>query len=171
MGHHINAVIGTHEAVKSLAAKFGPPIPTELPSGLVIVPLDELRLDMIAMSVEPAIEGFTYLTPLMAQEIASTAGGSLLYIETHYFGGTGGQSAAYFQDGGLRWWRAESSEEVQPGSRLADHYARTAICGKSPISEGLSKLGVQRSDDCDEFDQIGLHRFRSLEALGIEFDD
>lgn len=171
MGHHINALIGTNEALKSFITRLGSPAPTELSFGLVIIPLDEQRLDAIAMSVEPAIDGFTYLTPLMAQEIAATVSGQTLYVETEYFGGIGGQSAAYFENGQLAWWGAESTEAPPAGSSLADLYEKTANGGKSPINEGLSRLGVVRSERCDEFDQIELQRFRSLEALGIEYDD
>lgn len=171
MGHHINALISTTEALKSFATRLGSPAPTELSCGLVIIPLDEQRLDDIAMSLEPAIEGFTYLTPLMAEKIAAALSGPTLYIETEYFGGMGAQSAAYFENGQLTWWGAKSSEEPPAGSSLADLYEKTANGGKSPINEGLSRLGVVRSAECDEFDQVGLWRFRSLEALGIEYQN
>ena len=171
MGHHINALIGTNEALRSLAKRLGSPAPTELSFGLVIIPLDEQRLDDLAMSVEPAIDGFTYLTPLMAEKIAAALSGPTLYVETDYFGGVGGQSAAYFENGKLTWRGAVSTEEPPAGSPLADTYENTAHGGKSPINEGLSRLGVIRSDECDEFDQIGLRRFRSLEDLGIEYQD
>ena len=171
MGHHINALIGTNEALKSLVTRLGSPPPTELSFGLVIIPLDEQRLDAIAMSLEPAIEGFTYLTPLMAEKIAAALNGPTLYVETEYFGGMGGQSAAYFENGRLTWCGAESSEKPPAGSSLADLYERTANGGRSPINEGLRRLGLIRSEMCDEFDQIGLQRLRSLEALGIEYDD
>lgn len=171
MGHHINALIGTHQALENFVIRLGSPAPTELPFGLVIIPLDEERLDAIAMSVETAIDGFTYLTPRMAQEIAVTVRGPSLYVETEYFGGMGGQSAAYFENGELAWWGAESSNDAPAASSLAALYEKTANSGKSPINEGLSRLGVSRSEERDEFDQIGLQQFRSLEALGIEYDD
>ena len=171
MGHHINALIGSHEALKTLVTRLGSPAPTELSFGLIIIPLDEQRLDAIAMSVESAIDGFTYLTPHMAEEIAVAVSGPSLYVETDYFGGKGGQSAAYFENGRLTWQGAESSEAASEGMSVADLREKRCNGGKSPINEGLSRLGVVRSDDCDEFDQIGLHRFRSLEALGIKYDD
>lgn len=171
MGHQINALIGTNEALKGLVTRLGPPAPTELSFGLVIIPLDEQRLNDLAMSKEPAIDGFTYLTPLMAQEIAAVLGGPSLYVETEYFGGIGGQSAAHFEGGQLAWCGAESSETPPAGSPLAELYEKTSNGGKSPINEGLSRLGVIRSDESDEFDQVGLQRFRSLEDLGIEYPD
>lgn len=171
MGHHINALIGTNEALNSLVARLGPPAPTELSFGLVIIPLDEQRLDDLAISIEPAINGFTYLTPLMAQRIAAALSGPTLYVETEYFGGIGGQSAAYFENGQLTWWGAESTETPSAGSPLAELYEKTSKGGKSPINEGLRRLGVVRSHERDEFDQVGLRRFRSLEDLGIEYPD
>jgi hypothetical protein len=98
MGHHINALIGTNEALKGLVTRLGPPAPTELSFGLVIIPLDEQRLDDLAMSIEPAIDGFTYLTPLMAQKIAAALSGPTLYVETEYFGGMGGAERRLFRE-------------------------------------------------------------------------
>ena len=171
MGHHINALIGTPEALSSLAQRFSSPAPTEVPFGLIVIPLDEERLDEIAMSVEPAIEGFTYLTPTMAEKIVNGVQGPALYVETDYFGGLGGQRSAYFENGRLSWWGADSTFQPEAGTSLADLFERTAATGKAPINEGLARLGVSRSADRDEFDQIGLGRFRSLEDLGIEYDD
>lgn len=171
MGHRINALIGTHEALKALVTRLGSPAPTELSFGLIIIPLDERRLDAIAVSVESAIDGFTYLTPHMAEAIAVAVNGPSLYIETDYFGGKGGQSAAYFENGRLMWQGAESSGAASEGISLADLREKRCNGGKSPINEGLSRLGVDRSEDRDEFDQIGLQKFRSLEAFGIKYDD
>lgn len=167
MGHHINALIGTHEALNALATRLGSPAPTELSFDLVIVPLDEQRLDAIAMSDEPAIDGFTYLTPHMAEEIAGATNGPALYVETEYFGGMGRQCAAYFENGRLIWWGADPRERTS----RAELHEKPATGGKSPINEGLGRLGVARSEDRDEFDQIGLQHFRSLDALGIKSDD
>jgi hypothetical protein len=168
MGHQINALIGTQDALIRLIEQLGSPAPTALPFGLVIVPLDECRLDAIAMSTEDAIDGFTYLTPRMAAAIAAMAQGPALYIETEYFGGMGAQSAAYFQDGELAWRSAKCTEAAPSGSSLARLHEEAAASGISPINRGLMQLGVSRSDELDEFDQIGLGRFRSLEELGFE---
>ena len=96
MGHHINALIGTPEALSSFVQRSSSPAATEIPFGLIVIPLDEERLDAIAMSTEPVIEGFIYLTPKIAEEISGRIEGPALYIETDYFVGLGGQSAAIF---------------------------------------------------------------------------
>lgn len=168
MGHFINALIGTSEALSYFVAHLGTPAPTELPFGLVIIPLNERRLDSISMSDGHPIEGFTYLTPAMAEHIALATTGPALYIETEYFGGMGGQSAAYFENGKLTWWAAESSELPAVRSHLTASNDGSTDVGKSPINEGLSRIGVSRTEDCDEFDQIGLQQYRSVKDLGIQ---
>lgn len=59
-------------------------------------------------------------------------------IETHYFGGIGDQWAL-----------------VYCGDRLADDRI-------TQISPALKFLGVQRQDGMDEFDTVGLSKYRSM---------
>jgi|GEM_PF-5290274 len=68
MGHHINAIIGSQQTLANLIERLGQPGPTEMAFGLSMVPLDERRLDLPAMSVEPSFDGFTYLTLKMGAE-------------------------------------------------------------------------------------------------------
>jgi len=169
MGHNINAIIGGRETLARLIEQFGSPKPTEIPFDLIIVPLDEQRLDVLATSTEPSFDGFTYLTPTMVAEIGRKLGaGPALYIETEYHGGTGGQGAALFNDGMLVWRRTESTPSVDVSRPwLARLFRLRARPAKSPISEGLANLGVVVSGDEDEFDRVELRKFRSLEALGL----
>ena len=157
MGHHINALIGRRSVLTSLIDRLGAPAPTELPFELVIVPLDERRLDILALSTAPAFDGFTYLTPDIVSAIAAALdNGPALYIETDYFGGIGQQAAGLVENGRLAWRAASSNESDSP---LPD---------KTPISQGLAKIGVVAAAGRDEFDEIGLVRFRSLDALGLD---
>jgi hypothetical protein len=174
MGHHINGLIGSPQSLSGLASRFGHPAPTHLEHGLVIVPLDEQRLDALATSDEEAIEGFTYLTATMAGEIVNALnGGRALYIETDYFGGMGGQSAALFENGALAWKDAESNLTPVPSPSWFSRLFRRedAPKPKSPISQGLARLGVVLEGYSDEFDRVGLGRFRSLDALGLGDED
>lgn len=108
-GHHINALIGHGDALASLAERLGPPGPVSLAFGLAILPLDETRLDAIAISTEASADGFTYLTPEKARTIARTVGTARApYIETDYFGGMGAQGAALFEHGAMVWSATES---------------------------------------------------------------
>lgn len=175
MGHSINALIGARQTLSDLIERFGTPWPTELGFGLVIVPLDEGRLDALAMSEQPVCEGFNYLQPATIEAIGKAAGsGAVLYIETDYFGGMGGQTAALISEGTLCWLDSESSfAERRPSSPFKALLSKLQAPSlqKSPINPGLAVLGVARSGTGDEFDSIGLSRFRSLEALGFNWDD
>jgi len=157
MGHHINAIIGSRQTLAKLIERFGQPGPAELAFGLCIVPLDERRLDLLAMSVAPSFDGFTYLMREMVDEIGRTLNqGFALYVETNYFGGTGYQSAALFENGKLVW---KGSEHSDPPVR-------------SPINQGLRRMGVVVPlEGQDEFDSVGLRRFRTLECLGLTEDE
>ncbi|MGF7146507.1 hypothetical protein FHS96_000116 [Sphingomonas zeicaulis] len=155
MGHHLTAIIGRHETVAALVRRLGAPDPVALDFDLLLVPLDEDRLDAIAMSREPRFDGFTYLSPTMARAMGDALGaGRALYLETDYFGGIGGQGAALFEDGASVWRGVHSSKTPQPST--------------SPISEGLAALGVIAEAGGDAFDRLGLAGFRSLDRLGFE---
>lgn len=175
MAHDINAIIGSRQTLANLIERLGRPGrpgPTELTFGLSIMPLDERRLDLLAMSVERPFDGFTYLKLKMADEIGRTLNqGFALYVETNYFGGTGCQSAALFENGKLVWkgsdrllWEA-SHKLVRQGSEHSDPPVR------SPINQGLKKMGVVPLEGKDAFDSVGLGRFRCLEALGLTTEE
>ena len=70
MGHHINALIASRSTISNLIERLGVPKPTELTFDLWVLPLDEQRLDTLAMSTEDAYEGFTYLTPALARALS-----------------------------------------------------------------------------------------------------
>jgi hypothetical protein len=173
MGHHITALIGDRQDLQNFTDRFGSPPPTEIPCNLVIVPLDENRLDALATSFEAPLYDFTYLTPAISREITRALGNRpALYIETNYFGGMGRQAAALFKNGELAWKKASStfaSSDSRPF--LERMFKLKASPPKSPVSEGLAKLGVPPSRLGDEFDHVGLGRFRSLEHLGFYEED
>lgn len=174
MGHHINALIGRRGSLASLIDRLGAPPPTDLDFELVIVPLDEARLDALVMSTEDPYEGFTYLTPQLAEELGRALDdGPVLYIETEYFGGIGGQRAALFERGTLAWRDSMSTERsTKKPTWLGRVFgARPTPPSKSPISRGLEMVGVTSLPGGDEFARLGLVRFRSLEDLGIGYDD
>ena len=152
MGHRINAIIGGEQTLIELIEFFGLPLPIKLDFDLILIGLDEQRLDMLATDEAASYEGFTYLTAKIAKIIeAKLNHGHALYIETDYFGGIGNQSAALFADGHLIWKDTTNSLEC-------------------PINEGLAKLGVSPSNGQDEFGRIGLDRFRNFETLGFHYE-
>ena len=84
--------------------------------------------------------------------------GTLAYIETNYFGGTGSQAAAVFVDGKLVL-KAAIPVTRNPPNR------------DDPINTALRALGVMAAEGQDEFDTLGLRQFRNLEDLGLEWDE
>lgn len=157
MGHSIIALIGPRSALAGLIGRFGHPEPVELGFDLLIMPLGEARLDMLAQFKGPPYDGFIYLGPELESEIARAVGtGPALYVETDYSGGSGSQGAAFFEAGEARWKDAASAG---------------AEGRRTPISRGLASLGVSPSADEDEFDALGLGRFRSMRALGLVEED
>lgn len=69
------------------------------------------------------------------------------YIETEYFGGIGGQGAVFYEDGKMT---------IAP--TWEDGFSGT-------INRILSELGVKIIGYEDEFESIGLHRFRSMKQV------
>jgi hypothetical protein len=160
MGHNIVAVIGTPADVARVVSAAGCPAPTKLEFGLEIAPLGHQQIDRLT-ELQPGeyFEG-TYLSAgLQSALMRASNDGSLAYIETSYFGGTGSQAAAVFLAGNIAM-RASLPIGREPASR------------DDPINTALRALGVRATDREDEFDSVGLRRFRDLESLGLEeWDD
>lgn len=157
MGHSITAIIGAPAAVGPVAQAAGCPTPKALPLGLVIAALGHDQIDRLtALQSGPYLDGFAYLSERLSAVLSDAARvDAIAYVETEYFfGGRGSQSAAVFARGELAF-RAT----LGTGADFA--------AGKAPINAALERLGVVASAGSDEFDTLGLARFRSLEDLGI----
>jgi hypothetical protein len=159
MGHHITAVVGTALLIERVAAAAAAPPLTNLQSGLVIAPLGEHQIDAItALQPGSYAEGFAYLSEALQSFLSSASlDGALAYIETGYFGGTGSQAAAVFS-GGEMILKSTTSNTRDP------------IHSDDPINAALRTMGIKAVDGRDEFDTVGLGRFRSMESLGLDED-
>jgi hypothetical protein len=148
MGHHITGLIARREVLKRLDGQFAGQPCFSLAEGIAFMPLDHENLDEITGLHEgKAVENFVYLTERLIELLRlSSRIGAIAYVETKYFGGTGGQGAAVFRDGemiGSPDWR-----EVDT------------------INVALSKIGVtHRADQVDAFEAVGLNAFRSNESF------
>ncbi len=158
MSHAINVQIGR-------AAELGPalsaaPFPGFLPLdlGFVLCPL--------AIGVQRAFRE----DPLDSGEAAAkalSAHGDVVYAETEYFGGVGGQAAvAYLL--GERLFAARS-----PGDFTS---LKPDQVMDWPINEALRvAFGLGPSGKRDAFDRLGLGRWRGMDellpALGLSEDD
>lgn len=120
----------------------------KLRGGWQAIPVDEALYAAIEArrpgAVRPSGLDVSPLGLSEALAAATAGGGGLAYVETEYFGGTGGQAAFAFVDG---------REAVAPQS------ARSA----GPINQALRRIGVVRTLADDEFDAIGLGGRRSMD--------
>jgi hypothetical protein len=141
--HVIQAFAGRLSAMRSAAEQLGAGY-VELPSGLALVPATDALLERpstIAATVAP----FSMLTRDALERWREVVSGDAFgYLETNYWGGVGTQSAAA--------WRGLETL-VEPAMR------------ENAVNDALRALGVVRTFDRDEWDTVGLARFRSTEAL------
>ena len=141
MGHNISGVIGSARPLAAAANKMGFDPPLLLNAGFAFVPLDSRELKQLDGEHQP-LPGFEYLSPELVRLLAIASQSlDLAYVETHYFGGTGDQGAAVFQEGSVVF-----------GPKVGEN---------NPINEALRALGIVARGEVDEFDLLGLGRFRS----------
>ena len=124
-----------------------------LEQGLALFPLTEELVKSVgsAGQLEP-LPGFEYLSENLCALLARISDlCPLLYFETEYFGGMGAQIAMVFDKGNVVF-----------GPRK--HKTNDGKTDRSPISEALQVLGAKkRPQDFDEFDSVGLGRYRDSE--------
>ena len=149
MGHSVQLIIGRGQAVVSFLRQWPGARAVDLRGGWQAIPVDEPLYDAIeAKHPGAARPSGLDVSPLGLSEAlaeATATGGGLAYVETEYFGGTGGQSATAFVDG---------QQVMAP---------QTARGGAGPINQALRRIGVERTAADDEFDTIGLGQRRSMD--------
>ena len=164
MGHSLSAILGKESATTHFASRWVLATPIDLPQGLRLIPLT-IRLhediDELVNSHQPEpFDEFSYLSASVVEAIIqSSHAGALAYIETDYFGGVGSQAAVLW-DGG----------KIASGPHKHTVYGDVATqdskeSGILAINLVLKNLGVWCKANQDEFDAIGLSRFRSTHKL------
>ena len=146
MTHAVTGLIATPTILEAFARERSLHRPIALTGELAILPLRDVDLD--SFLVAPCthdIEHFQYLSRQLIDLLRRTSHqGPLMYFETEYFGGIGGQGAAAFQDG-----------EVTFGPQWGQI---------GTINQALRLLGVRVEPPAyDEFDMVGLGRHRRTE--------
>ena len=150
MGHSVQLIIGKGLGVEALLRAWPTARAVELRGRWLAIPVaDDLLGEMEGRAADvgsrEAGKAVGGLERALADATAS--GGDLAYVETEYFGGTGGQSAMAFANG----------REVMPLEQSR---------GVGAINAALRRIGVLREAGKDEFDTIGLGDRRSMEDYG-----
>lgn len=152
MGHHIHAVVGKADVLRSIAQELGLVGVVPLAQGFGLVPIREEDADRFHESAAGTDQpDFEWLLPGFAKRLRqASADTPLAYIETEYHGGTGTQRAIVWLNGAEAATLPATSDE-SADSRLW------------PINRALVMLGVQRTGDADEFETLGLGKHRREE--------
>jgi hypothetical protein len=154
MAHCVTGVIARVGLGEAFARKNSLRAPVQLSGELVIVPLRDVDLDsFLTLPLTGGNEGFVYLSDqLMESLVDSSVQGMVMYFETEYFGGIGTQGAVVLEHGKV--------------------LLRPRVAESGPINEALALFGVEvRPPARDEFDTVGLGRYRSTDAWLSLFED
>lgn len=139
MGHCVTGIISSSPAVDSILHSSPGLVAIPLVNGLSLIPLDDDALDSVAGDYSQTAAGFNYLSPSLAAFLADHSHhAALVYFETEYFGGDGTQAAAAYRDG----------------------HSLSLSSGDGAINRAVGCLGVTRHGTLDEFDYVGLSRYR-----------
>ncbi|WP_169976991.1 hypothetical protein [Tautonia rosea] len=148
MGHCIQAIVTRAEIADRLQTAY-PELPRVVArQRFVIFPIDAEFIDSLteAQPSRPSDETFMLLTDSFRDFLRGLSRlGRVAYIETEYFGGTGGQGAVVYSD---------CQVIMEPEWRES-----------GPINRALKMIGVKRHLLGDRFSALGLGAYRSNDDL------
>ena len=162
MAHNIQAFISSLDCLENAASKLKKAHVVSLPQGFAMLPvLDTLRQEAATIYPSQETESFAEfydLTDSVAQLGAQMSQQTpVAYIETEYWGGDGTQAA-------IVWHQRKVI--LRPYTRQLDwrqdRVTKLAV-RRGPISIALNRMGVELDEELDEYDALGLGRFRSNE--------
>ena len=120
-----------------------PAVPLAAGTDLALIPLDD-KLD------GTAVPGFYELTDEVAAWARSLPG-TVAYLHSEFFGGSGFQAAVAWRGGEVVWGPSFTATAAEPGH---------VVTGPDDLAVNacLRWLGVRRDGHLDEFDTVGLDR-------------
>lgn len=147
MGNHIRAIIGKKEAIIPLAKRWKEAETITLPQDFAMAFLTDALWERISGAFPgPEEPNCPFLTGWDGAVSRFLREGSRLsplgYIETDYFGGHGTQAGVLADSGAVVFGPEE---------------------GEGTIDHILERLGVAPSPGTDEFDTLGLGRYRRMD--------
>ena len=163
MGHHIQAFVGTKDAIAELLTpiNYQSPYCYDLPQGYWLLLCDYnpfadlvyqyLQHQQWGLSPNPGDHFIQYAQCNCKQ-------GTVGYIETDYFGGIGRQSAILIDKGRADIFLHNSRKHIDMEKDSIYPMALT----QSPINTILARIGVQAHGGMDRFDSIHLSEYREM---------
>lgn len=164
MGHVITAYVAKISTLTQIAAEYRSAVVIPLGQEFGLLPItDAFRREAHAPGGEPIVDivwtdenillQFHDITDKLAEiGVAASSMGAVAYIENEYFGGDGVQGAVV-------WLNGETVLGPLISARMG------------PISRALSEIGVQKGTALDEFDALGLGKYRSTDDWLKEVKD
>jgi hypothetical protein len=160
MTHCIQAVVARVAVLDEIQQRFPGVRTTALPQGFGMIPATDSLLASAApdwQTAEPEAFRVMLSWAFLRTLLDFSRLGPVVYLETEYWGGDGGQAAVLLKEGRiapgpLSEWTAAGAPPLSFERRL-----------ESPINRCLREAGVCRTRTEDEFDALGLGRFRGME--------
>jgi hypothetical protein len=141
--HDLQALVADISVLHEFAAEYKNAVVINLgEQSMGLLPLTQTFLDEFDNSELPYPKMIKLSKPLLEKVVVLSKLASIAYIQTEYWGGTGTQGAMVWHSG-----------EVVLEPVLVD--------GIGAINTALQKLGVKAVDTKDEFDTLGLGKFRN----------
>ena len=160
MGHSIIAVVGHDKTIEQLAQRFVTGRVLEATQGIAVFPASTPALMEECAQLDSGVpkdggptvpwdEDAQDIPRALILEVArASKTSSLAVVQTEYFGGHGGQGAGVISNGDwtLPWTWLSTDDRPQPEIW--------------PINRALIELGIRKAKGLDEFDTIGLGKYR-----------
>ncbi|MEM8582857.1 MAG: hypothetical protein AAGF87_01245 [Bacteroidota bacterium] len=169
--HYIQIVVAGKSLVSALPSMSDKKSILDLGFGLSILPIEELDVsasfvdaDDLLMNTE--LKGLSGITSKQLSVLKSFSNkGLIAYLETEYFGGTGCQASLLLGQGDIL--EGPYFTETIWDEELGLFHIRPP--GEKAINRVLKSMGVVKNVDMDdEFEALGLIRFRSNRAISNE---
>ena len=157
MAHHISGIITSF--------KYDGELPNiVLVGNYYFLPLErESRKNFHENSIEP-YEELTSKTRKILKELSFT--GNCAYIETDYFGGSGTQLAEVWENG------RKITDTFFSYSQIENlKIPKGVVLVEASVNEALKRIGIYCHEGKDEFDSIGLGKYRSNGEILDACDD
>lgn len=168
MGHMIQCFIGNPIVIKKIVLPLKQVTTSilDFPQGLQCLFLCDNLFDAIhsnvTISSNNEIEPFVFLDQAIKDYLEMIQpDGYFIYVETDYFGGEGTQISAIFKDGKI----LETYKENTANIDITIPWPNRLL--ESPINKALRYIGVIRDGQLDEFDTLGLGKYRHMPCSEI----